>query len=142
MDGGADFENVINVFEKNNSDSLAIVYLAGYPYALNLYHKYRSEILKEFKFSDKISSTVEVFHKHLYSQYCQNPEQCDQIFLVGVHVRRTDYQVLLARDVKQDLVNENFFYHAMGLMVKNIGKLGKKGKIIFIQGVRKLVTQL
>ena len=27
MDGGADFENVINVFEKNNSDSLAFVYL-------------------------------------------------------------------------------------------------------------------
>ena len=132
MDAEHDHEKIVKLFERSDDDSLKFVYLRGYPNAVNLYHRYRTDIIGEFQFSKKASANVKAFHDHLHSLHCQNSEHCDQLQLVGVHVRRTDYEEWMANRAKQELVNENFFLSAMKLMVGRIGKLKKQKKLMFI----------
>ena len=122
-------EKIVKLFD---NDLLAFVNIGLYINDVNLYHRYRRDILCEFQFSESISATVKAFRDHLHSLHYQNSKQSDRLRLVGVHVRRTDYKAWMARRVKQGLVDENFFLRAMELMVDRMGKLGKKERLMFI----------
>jgi len=132
MDAQDDHEKIVKLFESSDNDLLAFVNIGGYPNAVNLYHRYRRDILCEFQFSETISANVKAFRDHLHSMHCQNSKQCDRLRLVGIHVRRTDYKEWMARRVKQGLVDANFFLRAMELMVDRMGKLGKEERLMFI----------
>ena len=130
MDAGRDHEKIVTLFERD--DSLAFVNLEGYPNAVSLFHTYREDIISEFQFSERLSANVKAFQDQLHSLHCQSHEHCDQLRLVGIHVRRTDYKEWMAVRAKQELVNENFFLSAMGLMVDKIGEMGKQEKLMFV----------
>ena len=127
-----DDDKIVNIFERGDNNSLAFVYLKGYPNAINLFHRYRKDLLSEFRFSEHASANVEAFHNHLQSIYCQNSENCNQFLLVGIHVRRTDYQKWMSDRANQSLVNENYFLSAMRHMVGMIGKLKEHDKLMFV----------
>ena len=130
MDAGQDLERIVKLFE--STDSLAFVNLEGYPNAINLFHRYRKDIISEFRFSERLSASVKAFRHQLNSLHCQSHEHCEKLLLVGVHVRRTDYKQWMADRARQGLVNENFFLSAMKLMVNKIGKIKKQDKVLFI----------
>ena len=111
---------------------MAFINLKGYPNAVNLYHRYRRDLLGEFHFSEHTSAYVKAFRNHLHFLHCQKANHCNRLILVGVHVRRTDYKNWMANRVKQGLVDENFFLRAMEIMVDKFGKLGKQEKLVFI----------
>ena len=103
MNGEHDHEKIVKFFERSNKDSLAFVNLKGYPNAVNLYHRYRRDLLGEFHFSEHTSAYVKAFRNHLHSLHCQKANHCNRLILVGVHVRRTDYKNWMANRVKQGL---------------------------------------
>lgn len=118
MSGDHEQEKIIKFFEKRN---LAFVNLSGYPFALNLFHCSKSELLCEFRFGTEVNGMVRAFHNHLCKTNPKTHKSHSQIcLLVGIHVRRTDYKKWLAMRAKQGLVDEYFFLSAMQLTLDKI----------------------
>ena len=134
MNGARDHEEIVNIFEESDFESLAFVFLdnAWSTNSIHLYHRYRKDILSEFRFSEHASANVKGFHDYLHSVHCKNSECCDQIHFVGIHVRRTDYEKWMLKWQNHAIVDESYYLSAMKLMIHRIGKLKKRDRLLFI----------
>ena len=97
-----------NLLEKSQRRKLAKngVFIEGYPTSVSLFHRLQHYIKKEFKFKPTILQSAQKKLSELLNGR-------RNFILVGVHVRRTDYQQFLEGRFNAQLVGASYFSRAM-----------------------------
>ena len=127
---GYKHRDIVNLFERNANVSTHVI-IRDAPNPVHLYNLYKSDILREFQFSERIFANVQAYQHYLYSIHCKTSRICDSVKHVGIHVRRTDYENWMAEH-DRELVSENFFLNAMEEITERMGKLKEGEKLVFI----------
>ena len=112
-----DLAKITNCEQLFNGTGSRVAYIGGYPLDVAYFAPYKSEIHHQFTPYPAISSKVDMFLKGVAAK-----QKGKSKVFVGIHVRRTDYMIWLAKRVKGKLASALYFSAAIAWFEKKYGR--------------------